>query len=553
MILKKISFVFSGICLLLLLASCTAEAPDLSTGSIPMDASDKGTEIEDDLNETTNLTKLADQKVMDVSTLKQILQSGIFTRKDLTNQIGKDYKIISYNKYIDGKQVPWVVWRYDFAREDYIYRPLEGKGTDYPDFAGLRSGVVSMQLFIKWGERDEGFNYILYYQGLDGEIHSDLGFYRTSENDSFKHYSSQDNELAQKYDIQLGQMYAVQKNFTAYEQPIESQTSRTAFFTAKDEKYEVTAITEYSVRIMKSNGLRGWIPTWYLTGESQRVKLVEPMKTLVQEDTPFSIHPGGSVIGEIPKDRVVYLFEQYEDWYGVVDPEQKGKYGGMYWVRHQALQPLESMEPLYDQMQNVNYDIIESVVQGQLRLEAAKDRMLEIFGEPAFTEESRNIHFTGEPLKTLEVWRYENETSELVITWTDNDKVYDFYFLLPEKKLTTSLEPNIDWRFKSDLAFNYLAGISGNTLVVKGDDGGFSGMHDNSNLYGLDEQTGHKLWQIDAGWERIQYYLYKNFIAVLTRVDGEKREYAPRLQVLEPSTEPSFGRSNGTTTGNGVI
>ncbi|MGV2805562.1 PQQ-binding-like beta-propeller repeat protein, partial [Clostridium perfringens] len=37
-------------------------------------------------------------------------------------------------------------------------------------------------------------------------------------------------------------------------------------------------------------------------------------------------------------------------------------------------------------------------------------------------------------------------------------------------------------------------------LLLKGDDGGYSGMHDNSSLYAIDRGTGMKLWQEDAGF-----------------------------------------------------
>lgn len=82
------------------------------------------------------------------------------------------------------------------------------------------------------------------------------------------------------------------------------------------------------------------------------------------------------------------------------------------------------------------------------------------------------------------------------------------------------------WRFRSGLDYNFLVGRAGDTLLVLGDDGMIiGGFHDYRTLYGLDEQSGEKRWQIEVGYLGVDFFLSQDrrHLAVLTKIEPELR------------------------------
>jgi outer membrane protein assembly factor BamB len=83
--------------------------------------------------------------------------------------------------------------------------------------------------------------------------------------------------------------------------------------------------------------------------------------------------------------------------------------------------------------------------------------------------------------------------------------------LATEQELGQALEdvllPEFIWRVKSDLPYNFLIGELSEKLLIGGHDGGFSGMHDYSNLYALNRETGEKLWQVDYGFNLLNFLI----------------------------------------------
>ncbi len=63
-----------------------------------------------------------------------------------------------------------------------------------------------------------------------------------------------------------------------------------------------------------------------------------------------------------------------------------------------------------------------------------------------------------------------------------------------------------EWNFIGDLAYSYLAGWTDNVILVYADDGGFSGYHFDSYLYGLDRKTGKKLWPYYLSHKGMSFY-----------------------------------------------
>jgi hypothetical protein len=66
------------------------------------------------------------------------------------------------------------------------------------------------------------------------------------------------------------------------------------------------------------------------------------------------------------------------------------------------------------------------------------------------------------------------------------------------------------WKNQGNLDFTYLIGANDNVLLLKGDDGGFSGMHMASSFYALNRQTGDNL-----------LLPYRNDLLLLQKKDGK--------------------------------
>ncbi|MNJ42733.1 outer membrane biogenesis protein BamB [compost metagenome] len=111
---------------------------------------------------------------------------------------------------------------------------------------------------------------------------------------------------------------------------------------------------------------------------------------------------------------------------------------------------------------------------------------------------------------------------------------YHFTYDLVVTPLPATLELPSVWRNQGDLEYTYLFGATDDMLVINGDDGRFSGMHDDSSVYAIHRQTGKKLWQIDAGYGRLSMIMGNadDSITVYTSFNPEKKVYEDRVRQI---------------------
>ncbi|AGA58872.1 hypothetical protein Theco_2783 [Thermobacillus composti KWC4] len=97
-----------------------------------------------------------------------------------------------------------------------------------------------------------------------------------------------------------------------------------------------------------------------------------------------------------------------------------------------------------------------------------------------------------------------------------------------------SVDPDWVWRYQGKLAFHYLLGATDEELLLRGDDGGFSGLHQDSTIYALDRGTGELLWSIDAGsgWADAEVDPERSDAAVLTHYDPDAGQHEERIRRL---------------------
>lgn len=61
------------------------------------------------------------------------------------------------------------------------------------------------------------------------------------------------------------------------------------------------------------------------------------------------------------------------------------------------------------------------------------------------------------------------------------------------------------WTFRGDLDNNYPIDDTGQVLIVYGDDNNISGYHSDTYLYGLNRETGEKIWSVYGGYYPLRY------------------------------------------------
>ncbi|MCC3377622.1 PQQ-binding-like beta-propeller repeat protein [Cohnella sp. REN36] len=320
------------------------------------------------------------------------------------------------------------------------------------------------------------------------------------------------------------------------------------------------------------DGFRSWIPVWYLTGESGQVHEIAPRLLQVGEEGATAVWYPGAVdaVASLSAGDRVYAVQVYADWLGVAVPDRVSDGGyGLLWVRADRLREVHGVSASFEPSLPAAADEAAAYVRSALGIGAKRERTEALLGPPTAVERSGNVAMPGQ-LQTLETWRYENEEALLELTWAEdgtlrNERFRDWtgykdfgndeWAALPEGQVpkaerlqaeASAPHPFADtrqtearWRTALPLPYNYLIGLAGSTLLVAGEDGGFSGMHEDSRLYGLDRETGRMLWQHSFGYAEHLYALSGDgrTIAFAKRIaeepEGTGATY--RLYALNPS------------------
>ncbi|WP_239615930.1 outer membrane protein assembly factor BamB family protein [Cohnella mopanensis] len=418
------------------------------------------------------------------------------TKEEVDNVFGHSYEVQASSLYLHSDWVPVELWTYS-----------EGDKT-------------SMQLF--WSQ-DQRLLYAVFYdqdeQGNRRSYIPSVGALASS--------SSEDNLLAAKYGIRVGQELSVAESAAGYDM-LSSSMPILSYLAVPSRPVTVTAINETFAEI-DDDGVRSWIPIWYLTKEAADVQDIEPLELTVNQDGQAYWYPGSQLaVMPIQKNETVYAFRSFGDWYGVTATASTSDHrsnAGLMWIRKdQASSSGKAWLPIYA-YKMISSDSVAAVVRSEIVLGATARRIERILGKPQFIERSDNIEQPGK-LKTLQVWRYENATSELVLTWSDQQTLLNYRyrdrsgeinfgngnqynFEQPARILSiadkdvpvvASAKVTYDWRTKTELPYNYLIREAGNTLLVAGEDNGFSGFHEASHLYGLNRDTGKEVWKYDFGY-----------------------------------------------------
>jgi len=305
--------------------------------------------------------------------------------------------------------------------------------------------------------------------------------------------------------------------------------------------------------IRTAAGEGGWIPTWYLNEEAAHIRNLEPQQLSISLDTDTLWYPNGrETAASLKAGAPVYAYQEYEDWYGIIaSSKEDAPYSPfMLWIPKSNAEISGPATSLFGKgMDNeATMRVLATAVSSMVVPGISQARVRELFGEPTYTEQSSNKGETGEKPVTLPVWRYETRTTHLIMEWNEADVLESAYYrdaagllildqwfgsIGSEAYLVPSIVPEWEWRYQSDLPYNFLIDSVGDALIIAGEDGGFSGMHMKSSLYALHKGTGKKIWQYDFGPNGSTFGISgdKNHVAILTEKQGMNRNI--RYYLLE--------------------
>lgn len=278
-----------------------------------------------------------------------------------------------------------------------------------------------------------------------------------------------------------------------------------------------------------------WIPLWYVSEASAKAVSLAPQYVTLRPTAKLSLAPSSSVQWNqadkaASESSQMVAMAKWNGWYGVVVAPSVWHEGyevyrpTLLWVREKDVTGVTPVPtPLLGTDSQASLDTIRGITELSLKLGDDKKTVEKLLGAPTFTETSEDLQTVGgDPMILGEAWRYERKDAHYIVTFSPSGKLVRTHWIIPAEgepwnrlyagddylfsqdyyvtPLPQTLDIKSEWRNQGTLGFTYLLGAGKNTLLIKGDDGGFSGMHYASSLYAVGRSDGETRWQVDAGF-----------------------------------------------------
>lgn len=343
---------------------------------------------------------------------------------------------------------------------------------------------------------------------------------------------------------------------------------KVSYYGAKGESLRLSSV-KGEMAFIKSDS-RGdlWLPTWYVSKEAAQVKPISPLSLQLRSSGSISLAPGSTVKWPISQTGTSLIaVAQWKDWYGVMISPVKWKEDyriyrpAMMWVQGRDLTAKKSMpDGLLDGNSEVTIDMVRNLTEFLFKKGTPSSYVKRLLGEPQARETSRNQEMSSnKPMILGETWRYEQRDAHYTVTFSPSGKLtasewtipgtesfergyspgddYEFTYRFSAVPPLKTLEAEPDWRNQGNLNFTFLLEANDEVLLLKGDDGGYSGMHDNSSLYAIDRGTGKKLWQEDAGfgWYTAVTDKEREHVTMYSAYNPEVKDYVARVRHIRLS------------------
>lgn len=339
------------------------------------------------------------------------------------------------------------------------------------------------------------------------------------------------------------------------------------YYGAKGESFRISSVKGDMAFIQSDSWGDLWIPTWYATKEAAQSKQILPLSLQLRSSGRLYLTPGSGMQWPVTGTGTSLIaVAQWKDWYGVMIQPAKWKEDyqiyrpALMWVQGKDITSKKTVPGgLLDGNSEVSTDVVRSLTEFLFETGTSSSDVKKLLGEPQVRETSRNQEQSSkQPMILGETWRYELRDVHFTATFSPSGKLiasewlipatgayewrsagddYTFTYNFATVPLLKSIEADADWRNQGNLNYTFLLEANEEVLLVKGDDGGYSGMHDNSSLYALDRGTGKKLWQEDAGfgWYTAVVDKDRENVTMFSAYDPVIQKYQARVRHIKLS------------------
>ncbi|KOY13127.1 outer membrane protein assembly factor BamB family protein [Paenibacillus xylanivorans] len=341
------------------------------------------------------------------------------------------------------------------------------------------------------------------------------------------------------------------------------------YYTSSNEKIKVQTVRGEWIKFEDYSRGELWIPGWYASKESRSVKTITPQTFSLRPGSKLYLAPGSSTSwSPSPSltDQAV-IVAVTKDWYGVsIAPRIWNKESFTYrpallWIKAQSIEQQAIVADGWFQQDALQSALaIRHLTDIMLNKKTTSKQVKQWLGEPDWKENSANLNDTGYAMSIGQTWRYERADAQFLVTFNKNGKLartrwnipqddrnnvvsdwsfgrsdeYEFTTKITGKSLPITLPWKPIWTNQGDINYTFLQAATDDVLLMKGDDGGFSGGYYEGSIYALNRHSGQKLWQINSGYGALQAYIDTNreAVTIYTSYDPDQKEYVDRIRHL---------------------
>ncbi|WP_161556852.1 PQQ-binding-like beta-propeller repeat protein [Paenibacillus amylolyticus] len=342
---------------------------------------------------------------------------------------------------------------------------------------------------------------------------------------------------------------------------------KVTYLTIPKEKYILTGVQGEWLQVKNQQHDSYWLPGWYAIKQSNAITKIAPRTFTVRTDSKLYLTPDSTITW--PSDEALLkkalIVAEWKDWVGVsIAPriwskEWTGYHHVLLWIKKKDVTgQMPVSDGWFASEPSLSIAMLRHLVDTKLDQTTTTKQVAEWLGEPDWKERSRNLNEPGDPMRVRQTWRYERHDAHLLLTFNNNGKLTEIRWNMPASQdneadiqsyermgtftyftqvaVGKSLPPTLPWKpewvNQGDLNYTFLEAGTDDVLLMKGDDGGFSGMHYDDSYYALDRHTGKMLWRVHNGYGPAQAVVNtkRDAVTLYTSYDTDRKQYLDRVR-----------------------
>ncbi|PYE42709.1 outer membrane protein assembly factor BamB [Paenibacillus barcinonensis] len=337
--------------------------------------------------------------------------------------------------------------------------------------------------------------------------------------------------------------------------------------TSRAEKYTFAAVQGEWIKIKTKEQDGYWLPGWYVLKQSRSMTETSPRTFNVRTGSKLHLTPDSTAIWPSSQAKLneALIVAEWKEWYGVTiaprnwKTESSDYHHVLLWIRKTDITDQTPVtDGWFTREQPLSLPFIQLLADTKLSQATTSKQAVKWLGEPDWKEHSRNMKDTGYTMQLGQTWRYERQDAHLLLTFNPKGRLIEMRWNKPADpgngepyyrdygrfdvfSYTTEIAGRVlpqtlpwkpEWVNQGDLNYTFLQAGTEDVLLMKGDDGGFSGMHFESSYYALNRHTGQLLWRIHSGAGLAQAFINnkRDAVTLFTSYDTDHKEYRDRVR-----------------------